>query len=483
MLQYIQIGGELFMNHKIIIALSSLIAVTLTGCETGQTCKECPEIPPVHEHTFASEWEHDESKHWHKATCEHTDLTKDLADHVFVNGVCECGYEEPIPEPTPEVTYFLPETIKHTQNDVVQELNTYTYDEDLHGYTEISTSEDPTFSSISWISKVRYNEDFSEMRFEKTCVYEEFNSDLQKTETHSRIESIELYEYFENGSYTIEEYQYDEIIGELVFDGKNGYFYNEYGQETVHYQLRPGDNLEDLEIFIYTEKTYDEKHRIIRCDSYEGTFQNKYLVNYDIYEYDDDENTGLGTSYSINSETQLAEIDYYTDIRMSEENGNSYFYEQICYLDGELGNYNVFGYDALLRPIYLNYNNYMISSLEENELNQITRYTYENYEGWKIDMNCSYNEDNLLSSTTKNEQFSSDSKARAFTSYKYSDTKQITNAASSYSYLSETEFSVLLEQCEVSYTSIESKDLLERIDINTELYRLYSDSVFRDWIY
>lgn len=471
------------MKHKIIIVLSSLIAVTLTGCNEKPECEECPEIPPVHEHTFSSEWEHDETKHWHKATCEHTDLTKDLAEHVFVDGVCECGYEEPEPEPIPEKTYFLPKTIKHTHNGVASEMYKYTFDEDLLGYTETMTSEDPFFAPNTYITTVRYNEDFSKMTSESKIIHEEVNPDSGEIETTSMIMGIEFYEFFENGSYTIEEYQYDEIIEKVELRHKNGYFFNEYGQETIHYQLRPGDDLDDLPILNYTEKTYDYKHRIIRYDSYEGTFQNKYLASYDVYEYDDAQNKGLETSYDLNTETQLFEISSYTDIIMSEIDGDPYFYEQIRYPDGELGNYNVFGYDALYRPIYLNYNRYDVSLLEENDLHQITRYTFENSEGWAFEMDCTYNEDDLLSSTTKHEQFSSDSRSVAYTSYKYNDTKQITNVECSYSHLSETEHEVYLEECEVTYSSIECKDVLERMDINTQLYSMYSDTVFRDWIY
>ncbi len=36
-----------------------------------------------HQHAFSSEWSMDNEKHWHAATCEHTDLMKDLAEHVW----------------------------------------------------------------------------------------------------------------------------------------------------------------------------------------------------------------------------------------------------------------------------------------------------------------------------------------------------------------------------------------------------------------
>ena len=36
-----------------------------------------------HQHTFSSDWSYDDNTHWHKATCEHTDLKGDEAPHTF----------------------------------------------------------------------------------------------------------------------------------------------------------------------------------------------------------------------------------------------------------------------------------------------------------------------------------------------------------------------------------------------------------------
>jgi len=56
-----------------------------------------PTPKPPHEHTFSSEWSKDEEKHWHAATCEHSTLVEDEAEHRYENGVCVCGQEEPKP--------------------------------------------------------------------------------------------------------------------------------------------------------------------------------------------------------------------------------------------------------------------------------------------------------------------------------------------------------------------------------------------------
>ncbi len=64
-------------------------AVGLTACG-GST-----EGGKPHEHVFSSQWSHNETHHWHAATCEHTDEVKDKAEHDFANGECVCGYKLP----------------------------------------------------------------------------------------------------------------------------------------------------------------------------------------------------------------------------------------------------------------------------------------------------------------------------------------------------------------------------------------------------
>ena len=61
-------------------------------------CSVCGKEEPAddtHEHSYATEWSKNETAHWHAATCDHTTEMADYAEHVFVDGVCECGYEKP----------------------------------------------------------------------------------------------------------------------------------------------------------------------------------------------------------------------------------------------------------------------------------------------------------------------------------------------------------------------------------------------------
>ncbi|UKI21710.1 MAG: hypothetical protein L6V83_01655 [Christensenella sp.] len=56
------------------------------------TCTVCgyqkTESVPQLGHTFDMDnWKHDATKHWHPATCAHTDLKKDEAEHTWNEGV------------------------------------------------------------------------------------------------------------------------------------------------------------------------------------------------------------------------------------------------------------------------------------------------------------------------------------------------------------------------------------------------------------
>ena len=60
-----------FMSKKILLFL--ILILGLTSC--------------VHTHTFSEKWSSDDNKHWHAATCEHTDEKQDLGDHEWIEGI------------------------------------------------------------------------------------------------------------------------------------------------------------------------------------------------------------------------------------------------------------------------------------------------------------------------------------------------------------------------------------------------------------
>lgn len=72
------------MHKKLILTSLAVFTLCLSGCSEQKN----------HEHTFSDTWETNETDHWHEATCEHTELTKDLSHHTDENkdGKCDvCG--------------------------------------------------------------------------------------------------------------------------------------------------------------------------------------------------------------------------------------------------------------------------------------------------------------------------------------------------------------------------------------------------------
>ena len=72
---------EFIKTHKLLCIIIACVFVA------GATCAIVLPIALKHSHAYAEEWTTSETKHWHAATCEHTDLKKDEADHDFDEGV------------------------------------------------------------------------------------------------------------------------------------------------------------------------------------------------------------------------------------------------------------------------------------------------------------------------------------------------------------------------------------------------------------
>lgn len=122
-------------------------------------CTVCGADKPVapHEHTFSNEWTTNETHHWHAATCEHRDLTKEYEKHTIIDGVCsKCGYqEETLPtdtdfdglndeiDPDPTNNKYLAKFKKPTEED---EAFTDTYEFEVD-YRDFIYDEKPTFNA------------------------------------------------------------------------------------------------------------------------------------------------------------------------------------------------------------------------------------------------------------------------------------------------------------------------------------------------
>ncbi len=76
------------LTALLVAALAGTTAMGIAACDKG------------HEHTFSDKWETNETQHWHKATCEHTDEKGSLGNHVYDNDAdtdCNvCGYKRTV---------------------------------------------------------------------------------------------------------------------------------------------------------------------------------------------------------------------------------------------------------------------------------------------------------------------------------------------------------------------------------------------------
>lgn len=80
------------MKKLKVVILSALVMTGLAGCgDKGGNEPVTPVDPePEHTHKFSSEWTSNETQHWHAATCEHTDLKANVANHVDSNHDGKC---------------------------------------------------------------------------------------------------------------------------------------------------------------------------------------------------------------------------------------------------------------------------------------------------------------------------------------------------------------------------------------------------------
>lgn len=97
-------------NFKLLVSVLALVVMVCTLASCAQIQGLINQIMP-HEHEYSADWSHDETNHWHAATCENGEdclaATAELAAHTMADGACSvCGYKAPATEkPTPDHTH------------------------------------------------------------------------------------------------------------------------------------------------------------------------------------------------------------------------------------------------------------------------------------------------------------------------------------------------------------------------------------------
>ncbi len=85
---------KIFSILLTVVMLASFVVGT-AACNIIQETKPTKPTEQTHTHTYSEEWSHNETFHWHAATCEHTSEISGKAEHTFVNEICSvCGYKK-----------------------------------------------------------------------------------------------------------------------------------------------------------------------------------------------------------------------------------------------------------------------------------------------------------------------------------------------------------------------------------------------------
>lgn len=69
------------LKALVLMALAAVLSFGILGCSGGGG--DDLYFPPVHSHTYSSDWSSSSTHHWHESTCGHTDQTKDKSEHAF----------------------------------------------------------------------------------------------------------------------------------------------------------------------------------------------------------------------------------------------------------------------------------------------------------------------------------------------------------------------------------------------------------------
>ena len=116
---------KIYILKKIMICFIMLFCITLVACNDST---EPEVVVPEHTHTYSTKWSSDETHHWHKANCQHSDEISEKGEHIWDEGtitleatvnaegemtytctVCEATKTEPIDKLDPPSIMYNPQ--------------------------------------------------------------------------------------------------------------------------------------------------------------------------------------------------------------------------------------------------------------------------------------------------------------------------------------------------------------------------------------
>ena len=246
------------------------------------SCTPATPIKPIdkpHEHTFANEYSHDETKHWQNATCEHTELTQNLGEHTFVNGVCSvCNYvKEVTHEHTfseiysyDETSHWQVATCEHTT--LTQNFGSHTF---IDGFCSVCGMAEPEPDPEPHVHtfNIDYEHDETMHWQSASCEHSELSQNL---DAHNFVNGVcETCGYIDPHSIVIYDEEVDEIDEESAKD--LSHLYDAFESIGKNYTLTNRSHFTDSALALYNKdykKEFSQQTTRLVNDKYLYTYSN-----------------------------------------------------------------------------------------------------------------------------------------------------------------------------------------------------------------
>lgn len=305
---------KLLVFTSTLLMLPSLVGLTSCGKKNNQTTSSSIEsatssepISSVHSHQAGTDWEYDDTYHWHKCDCGEV---MDKAEHIFVDGECKiCSYA---PEGSKGLQMFLKEDNTYSLVDVgICDDEIIVIPSKYNGLPVTSigmgaiTSDDKVKSiiipdSVTYIS-------------EQAITY---NTNLTSITLGNNVEYIGDYAFANNELLTsIKIPDSTKYIGNYILDYCNGIT-----------DIILGNNIEFFgNLFSSIKKVENLHYNIFENGKYLGSEENEYLaligvVDENVETFTINENTQFILKDSLSKCSELVEISIPNSIKMISQN-------------------------------------------------------------------------------------------------------------------------------------------------------------------
>ena len=189
------------MKKKLFTSFVAFFALAITACNVGpkvseeskeeiqseevqQPSSQAKPSSSKHQHTYdESTWSYNETKHWHPATCEHTDAKGSSADHTFedvpaesTTGTCDapgklvqkcsvCGYKREITVQAAHDFQAVTPTHEQGEGEVAETIEKCSRDNTLRITWDAQDAAKSASSGFDSNGKFKAKQDYAEYKF------------------------------------------------------------------------------------------------------------------------------------------------------------------------------------------------------------------------------------------------------------------------------------------------------------------------------